>query len=268
MKKILILAMIGVVAWTPAKADSNWELVWADEFNHPGMPDPSKWTYEHGFIRNHEKQYYTKGRAENARVEEGMLVIEGRREDFRAKSGDTARYTSASLIAKNPMDWLYGRIEMRAKLPQGRGVWPALWMVGSDLPRVGWPECGEIDIMEFVGKEPGNIYSTLHYQAAGLHRMNQKRLSSLAPSDDFHVYAMEWLPERIEFFFDGNRYQSIQTDVAGTGADNPFRKPQRLIINLALGGSWGGEIDDSALPQKYLIDYVRIYRRPEMGARN
>jgi beta-glucanase (GH16 family) len=261
MKNLLIAFLVLIFSASHAKADGGWTLAWSDEFNYSGLPDPSKWGYEHGFIRNHENQFYTRGRLENARVEGGMLVIEGRRENFQSKDGETARYTSASLFAKNPVGWLYGRIEIRAKLPEGKGVWPAIWMLGSNISKVGWPACGEIDMMEFVGKEPDSVYSTLHYKAAGAHKMNQKRFPTVHPSGNFHVYAMEWLPDRIDFFFDGQRYQSVDLDEAGIGAENPFRKPQKLLINLALGGAWGGEIDDSMLPQKYLIDYVRIYEQ-------
>jgi beta-glucanase (GH16 family) len=260
MKKLLFAAVLALAVSAPLKADNGWTMVWSDEFNYTGLPDSSKWSYEHGFIRNREKQYYTRGRAENARVEGGMLIIEGRKENFKVKSGDTAQYTSASLIAKTPGNWIYGRIEVRAKLPEGKGVWPAIWTLGANLPQVGWPACGEIDIMEFVGKEPDNIYSTLHYRSAGVHKLNQKRFHTIRPSDDFHVYSTEWYPDRIDFFFDGEKYQSVQTDDAGLGLENPFRNPQKLLINLAFGGSWGGEIDDAMFPQKFLIDYVRIYK--------
>jgi beta-glucanase (GH16 family) len=268
MNKLLIAAMVLFAGLLHCRADEGWTLAWSDEFNYTGLPDPAKWGYEHGFIRNHESQFYTKGRLENARVEGGMLVIEGRRENFQSKSGETAKYTSASLYARNPVGWLYGKIEVRAKLPEGKGVWPAIWMLGSDLPDVGWPACGEIDMMEFVGKEPDNVYSTLHYRALGVHKSIQKRLATVHPSGDFHVYTMEWYPDRIDFLFDGRRYQSVQTDEAGTGPENPFRKPQKLLINMALGGSWGGDIDDTMLPQKYLIDYVRIYRQTDSPPRN
>jgi beta-glucanase (GH16 family) len=260
MKRILLALLAALATRVPVRADSGWELVWSDEFNYTGLPDPSKWGYEHGFLRNHEKQYYTRGRLENARVEGGMLVIEGRRDDFRTPSGGLAQYTSASLFSKNPADWLYGRIEVKAKLPEGKGVWPAIWMLGSNITKVGWPACGEIDIMEFVGKEPDKIYSTLHYRAGGVHKANHKEFETPRPSGDFHVYAAEWFPDRIDFFFEGEKYQTVLTDEAGLGADNPFRRPQKLLINLALGGAWGGDVDDSMLPQKYLIDYVRIYK--------
>ena len=147
-----------------------WRLVWSDEFDYTGLPDPKKWDYEEGFVRNNEAQYYTRARKENARVENGMLVIEGRKEKFpvpQASSGGKGRqfadYTAASLITLNKADWKFGRIEVRAKLPQGRGVWPAIWMLGSNIRQVGWPACGEIDIMEFVGHTPGFVHATVHF---------------------------------------------------------------------------------------------------------
>jgi len=127
----------------------DWKLVWSDEFDRPGLPDPAKWGYEKGFVRNQEKQYYTEARKENARVEGGMLIIESRREEYR-----NAHYTSASLTTQGTASWTYGRMEMRAKLPTGRGIWPAFWMLGINESQVGWPACGEIDIMELVGFHP------------------------------------------------------------------------------------------------------------------
>ena len=156
--------------------------------------------------------------------------------------------------------WKYGRIEVRAKLPHGKGVWPAIWMLGDDFPKVKWPDCGEIDIMEFVGKEPSNVYATVHYAAAGKHQSAGNKLTTPAPSADFHVYACEWFADRIDFYFDSQKYHTVPTDVAGTGAANPFRKPHYLLINFALGGTWGGAIDETILPQTFVIDYMRIYR--------
>lgn len=253
-----------------AAADS-WKLVWSDEFEQAGSPDPTKWDYEAGFVRNQELQYYTRERAENARVEDGFLVIEGRREPFANplfREGSTrwqqqrkqAEYTSASLITFGKASWRYGRIEVRAKLPQGKGVWPAIWMMGANRDRIGWPRCGEIDIMEFVGKHPDRIHGNVHYPVGdGKHASNGGRVLAERPFDAFHVYAIEWTAERIDFFFDDVKYHSVELDEAGEGEDNPFRKPHYLLINLALGGSWGGAIDDAVLPQRYLIDYVRVY---------
>jgi beta-glucanase (GH16 family) len=256
-----------------ALAAANGPLIWSEEFNTTGLPDKSKWDYEVGFVRNRELQYYTRDRLENARVENGMLIIEGRKEQYRnpsfkagtdpakdSKRGrEFADYTAASLITFKKASFLYGRIEVRAKLPQGRGVWPAIWMLGTNHNSVGWPKCGEIDIMEFVGKEPDKVHATVHYWKDGKHASKGDRITAPAPFNDFHVYALEWHPDRMDFFFDQTKYFTFSIDTVGTGPDNPFRKPHYLLINLALGGSWGGPMDDSVLPQKYCIDYVRVY---------
>jgi beta-glucanase (GH16 family) len=255
---------------------SDWRLVWSDEFDKPGLPDPAKWRYETGFVRNNELQLYTQDRLENARVENGVLVIEGRKERFRnpsfrpSTSGNPRRrnvefadYTSASLTSEGKASFQYGRIEVRAKLPQGRGVWPAIWMMGTNRSVVGWPRCGETDIMEFVGKEPDRVHATMHYSKEGKHASKGGKLTTAAPYDAFHVYAMDWSSERMDFYFDQQKYFTFDLNSAGEGAENPFRKPQYLIMNLALGGSWGGEMDDSRLPQQFQIDYVRIYERPK-----
>jgi beta-glucanase (GH16 family) len=242
---------------------AEWQLVWADEFNQPGLPDPAKWNYEVGFIRNHEAQYYTQARLENARVENGMLVIECRKEQFKPEDHAPVGYTSASLNTQGRASWLYGRFEMRAKLPRGNGVWPAFWTLGTNITQVSWPACGEDDIMELVGKEPHNIYGTLHYATNNVHASDGGKVEIDTPSDDFHVYAVEWRPDRIDFFVDDRKYHTVPLEKAGVGADNPFHKPHYLLVNFALGGDWGGPIDDSILPQKYLIDYIRIYQEKQ-----
>jgi beta-glucanase (GH16 family) len=234
-----------------------WELVWQDEFDAPGLPDSKKWVYEQGFVRNNEAQYYTKARQENCRVENGMLVIEARKEKFR-----NARYTSASIHTLGKASWTCGRIEMRAKLPQGKGVWPAFWTLGDDIKKVGWPACGEIDIMEFVGHTPDRVHGTLHWKQGG-HRSKGGNLTVSQPWADFHVYAVEWSPEKIDFFFDETQYLSVPLSTADAGARNAFNKPHHVKLNLALGGGWGGKIDDSIFPQKFVVDYVRVYQREE-----
>ena len=142
-----------------AATPAGYTLVWADEFNYQGLPDQTKWDYEEGFVRNHESQYYTRARLENARVEDGNLVIECRKESFTPANHAPVEYTVASLTTQNRASWQYGRIEVRAKLPQGKGVWPAIWTLGTNISKVGWSACGEIDIMEFVGKEPSGVPS-------------------------------------------------------------------------------------------------------------
>ncbi|MBN2030286.1 glycoside hydrolase family 16 protein [bacterium] len=248
-----------------------WEMIWSDEFDYEGLPDKTKWDYEEGFIRNNEMQYYTRNRMENARVENGMLVIEGRKEQWKnpnyridsaswRENREYAEYTAASLITLNKASWRYGRIEVRAKLPRGQGVWPAIWTLGINRSEVRWPQCGEIDIMEFIGREPNLIHANIHYAVEGAHQSNGGKLETESPYGDFHIYAIEWYSDRIDFFFDEIKYYSFSIDQAGQGSENAFRKPHYLLINLALGGSWGGEIDDSIFPQKYLIDYVRVYK--------
>jgi len=248
-----------------------YHLVWADEFSKDpdGLPDPAKWSYEEGFVRNHESQYYTNGRLENARIESGQLIIEGRKEDYSPPGSDTsasplAHYTAAALETRGKAFWTYGRIEVRAKLPAGKGVWPAIWTLGENEgdKQVGWPKCGEIDIMELVGKEPGVIHGTIHYFASGKHQASGKAAAVDHPESTFHVYAAEWTPDRIDIFVDNQKYQSFDTSKADNGGQNPFRKPHFLILNLALGGAWGGPvIDDSIFPQRMVVDYVRVYQK-------
>ncbi len=251
-----------VVTATGLRA-GDWKLVWSDEFNYRGLPDKTKWDYEEGFVRNGESQYYTRARLENARVENGLLVIECRKEHFTPAHHAPVEYTSASLNTLHKASWQYGRIEVRAKLPRGKGVWPAIWTLGTNVEKAGWPACGEIDIMEFVGKETNNIHGTVHYAVAGRHQQDGHAFATSRPSDAFHIYAIEWTADRIDFYFDTNKYHTVYIDKAGLGRDNPFRKPHYLLLNFALGGDWGGAIDNTILPQKYLIDYVRVYQRAE-----
>ena len=242
----------------------NFELVWSDVFDYEGLPDPTYWDYEEGFVRNKESQYYTRARLENARVLNGHLIIECRKENFTTANQTQVEYTSASLIAKENI--LYGRIEVKAKIPQGRGVWPAIWTLGANKKQtgVGWPRCGEIDIMEYVGKFPDRIHGNIHYFFDGRHQSNHGSLETERPFDDFHVYAIEWTPNKIDFYFDKQQYHSVDICAAVHElSDNPFHRPHQLKLNFALGGSWGGPIDDSILPQHFMIEYVRVYRFKE-----
>jgi beta-glucanase (GH16 family) len=233
------------------------KLVWFDEFNVNGLPDPQKWGYEEGMVRNKEAQYYTKNRLENARVENGDLIITAIKEPYKG-----GQYTSASISTKGKYEFTKGRIEVRAKLPGGRGVWPAIWTLGTNMSKVGWPSCGEIDIMEFVGFEPNMVYANVHTKDYN-HTKGTGRGGSLKfekPWEDFHIYAVEWFNDRMDFFFDDKMYYSCRKKGEGTG-EWPFDAPQYLLINLAIGGAWGGKngIDDSIFPSEYRIDYVRIY---------
>lgn len=242
-----------------------WRLVWHDEFDRPGLPDAGKWTNEVGFVRNHEAQYYTQRRAENARVEKGVLVIEGRKEAYAAPDGKRSEYTAASLTTEGLFATTYGRVEVRAKLPRGLGVWPAIWMLGTNRDKLGWPKCGEIDIMEAVGHEPDKVFATVHWfnGEKGKHDSLGGKLANQKPADDFHVYAVEWFPDRMDFYYDESKYFSYPIAKAGSGDANPFNKPHYLLLNFAIGGGWGGQkgVDASAFPQRYEIDYVRIYRQ-------
>jgi beta-glucanase (GH16 family) len=271
----LLLLLLAV----PATAN-DWKLVWADEFDKPGAPDPAKWDYEEGFVRNDEAQYYRRDCAENARVEDGMLIIEARKEQFRnprfvpeaqgkgkdagRRSREFADYTSASLTTRGKASWTYGRIEVRAKLPNGRGTWPAIWMLGTNVHDAGWPACGEIDIMEFVGYEPGVIHANIHTRKYNHVRKTGKGSQITIPdaSTSWHVYALEWDKDHMDFFVDDKKYFTYRNE--GTGQDAwPYDKDQYLILNLAIGGDWGGRkgIDDSSFPQRYCIDYVRVYQK-------
>jgi beta-glucanase (GH16 family) len=235
-----------------------WTLVFADEFDVPGTPDTARWKHEIGYIANDEKQYYT-SRRENARVEDGALVIEARRERWMGYD-----YTSARLDTKGLAEFLYGKVEIRARLPTGRGTWPALWMLGENIDQAGWPACGEIDVMENVGFDPQTIVASVHTAAynhvKGTHK--NERVTVEAPWHDFHVYAAEWHPDRIDAFVDGQKYFTFRNE--GTGPHTwPFDKPQFVILNLAIGGTWGGQegIDDSLFPHRLLVDYVRVYQQ-------
>jgi len=274
---LVVLALISVNGDSRAQSSTDssaatpppgYKLVWADEFSQDpdGLPDPAKWSYEEGFIRNHESQYYTKARKENARIENGQLIIEARKENYVYDAtldheSMPAHYTSAALETVGKADWQYGRIEVKAKLPAGKGTWPAIWTLGSNIKQVGWPRCGEIDIMELVGKQPGIIHGTLHYFTNDKAQSSGGQITIAQPDQTFHVYAAEWTPERIDLFVDDKKYFSFDINKATESGENPFRKPHFLILNLALGGTWGGLIDDSILPQRMTVDYVRVYQK-------
>ncbi|MFP2905789.1 family 16 glycosylhydrolase [Pyxidicoccus sp. 3LFB2] len=242
-----------------AAPPTNWRLVWQDEFDGTGLPDATRWGYEVGYVRNNESQYYTQGRVENARRENGQLILEARRDGWNGHA-----ITSASIITKGKKSFLYGRIEVRAKLPMGKGTWPAFWMLGTDIDQVGWPACGEIDIMEYVGFSPTTIHGTVHTpfyyhgSAAGPRGGNTQASS---PWLDYHLYAIEWFPDRIDFFVDSVKYFTFHNE--GTSAKWPFSKPHYLLLNLAIGGSWGGQqgVDLSLFPHRVYVDYVRVYER-------
>lgn len=236
-----------------------WDLVWSEEFDYSASPAPESWDYEIGHIRNHELQYYT-DKLENVRVEDGFCLITARNE-----GNDSI--TSASINTWGKKDFLYGRIEVRAQIPSALGSWPAIWMLGTSRNELGWPACGEIDIMEHVGYDPDFIHANIHTKAynhaIGTNKGNKIQVED--PWSDFHVYAVEWYEDRMDFFMDDSLYFSFENDGKGNNDTWPFDKPHYLLINLAYGGSWGGNegVDTSLLPLEYKIDYVRYYKLPQ-----
>lgn len=241
---------------SPSSSPSSGTLVWQDDFDGQGLPDASRWNYEVGLVRNNERQYYTQSRSENARLEGGRLVIEARKESFQGAS-----YTSASLTSR--ANWTYARIEVRAKLPKGRGTWPAIWTLGTNIGQVGWPTCGEIDIMENIGREPNIVHGTLH--GPGYSGGQGPTASFTGPTpfaDDFHVFAIEWEPATIRWYVDGNLYSTRNASDLPGGARWVFDHGFFILLNVAVGGDWPGNPDDTtALPQEMVVDWLRVYKR-------
>lgn len=238
-------------------ASNDWTLVWNDEFEGSAI-DPTNWTLATGGWGwgNAEKQYYT-DKPENARVEDGHLVIEAREE-----SHSGSKYTSARLKTQGLQSWTYGKIEARIKIPSGQGIWPAFWMLGEDITSTKWPRCGEIDVMENIGNEPFTVYGTLHGPGySGAHGVGGARESSGAAfADDFHTFAVEWEPDRISWYVDDGHYMTKTTsDVPGEWVyDHPFF----IILNVAVGGYWPGYPDETTVfPQYMYVDWVRVYQR-------
>ena len=242
-----------------------WQLIWNDEFDYTGLPDSTKWSYDTEGNSwgwgNNEAQYYTANDSANAYVKEGLLTITARIDSMGGK-----RYTSARLITKEKGDWLYGRFEIRAKLPTGLGTWPAIWMLSTDWEYGGWPASGEIDIMENVGYDPDTIVGSAHTQRYNHVKGTHKNAKIYVPTsyNDFHVYALEWEANEYRVYVDESLYFTFKNE--GTGfAAWPFDKRFHLLLNLAIGGNWGGQkgIDDTLFPHHFQIDYVRVYKKAD-----
>jgi beta-glucanase (GH16 family) len=252
------------------KNEDGWVLSWSDEFNQQDgtAPDLSKWSLAEGVGNNgwgnNELEYYTK-RPSNVVVQNGSLVITARRETYTDASGITRNFTSARLRTQELFSQAYGRFEARIRIPAGPGLWPAFWLLGDNIKSVGWPACGEIDIMENIGKELSTVHGTIHgpgYSAA-------KGISSayVIPgerrfADDFHVFAVEWEPKAIRFYVDGNLYATRTPEDLPAGAQWVYDHPFFILLNFAVGGNWPGSPDaTTSFPASMLVDYVRVYQR-------
>jgi len=241
-------------------------LTWSDEFNGPNgsAPDPKKWHVLQGGSGNgnDELQYYTP-RSINVHQQDGNLVITARKERYKGRDG-VRQYTSARLESLGLFAQKYGRMEARMKLPGGQGIWPAFWMMGDDVKKVGWPECGEIDIMEQVGFEPAMVHGTLHAPGySGQHAWGSQYTlpGQRSVSDDFHVFAAEWEPGEIRFYVDDVLFATRRQSEVPANGKWPFDHPFFLLLNVAVGGGWPGAPDPTTtFPATMLVDYVRVYR--------
>jgi beta-glucanase (GH16 family) len=266
---IVILLFSSVFSCQSSKSDKvesgheEYQLVWSDEFDYEGLPDSTRWSYDTEGNAwqwgNEEEQYYTSRRLANAEVKDGKLVITAIRESYKDRN-----YTSARLITKEKGDWLYGKVEVCAKLPDGRGLWPAIWMLPTDWEYGSWPASGEIDIMENVGYMPDTILASSHTKSYN-HKIGTQRSDTIViPTcyDEFHLYQLEWEPEQYKVFVDGEHFFTFANE--GTGPDEwPYDKRFHLLLNLAVGGTWGGSkgIDTTIFPRSMEVDYVRVYQK-------
>jgi beta-glucanase (GH16 family) len=275
-----ILLLLIVFAHPPVKANAQavsaapnarkWRLSWSDEFNgaNGSSVDSAKWTAEVGGNGwgNHELEFYT-NRPENAHLQDGNLVIVARKEAYEGADGVSRKYTSARLKTAGKFSQKYGRFEARIKLPAGQGMWPAFWMLGDDIDQVGWPRCGEIDIMENIGKEPSINHGSIHGPGftgdvgleAHYELQNHQRFS-----DAFHLFAVEWEPDAIRFYVDDKLYVTRTRADLRPGWKWVFDHPFFILLNVAVGGDWPGDPDKATVfPQSMLVDYVRAYERAD-----
>lgn len=263
MKPLLLVIL--TVSVLSCNNQNDRQLVWSDEFEKDGAPDSTKWNFDIGDgcpdncgRGNNELQYYTRD-PKNVRVENGHLVIEARQDSLGGKA-----FTSTKIVSREKGDWLYGRFEIRAKLPRGKGTWPAIWMLPTDWKYGGWPASGEIDIMEHVGYDPGVVHGTIHTEAYNHIRQTQKEGKITIPDaqDDFHVYTVDWFEDKMAFYVDNELYHTVERDPKDDYKGWPFDQRFYLIMNIAVGGNWGGAqgVDPAIWPQRMEIDYVRVYQ--------
>lgn len=231
------------------------KLVWQENFSTSNL-DTLVWNYELGNgcpnlcgWGNNERQEYTKT---NHQLLNGKLII--------SASKEGSRYTSTRITTAAKKEFLYGRIEAKAKIPQGQGIWPAFWMLGSNIKQVGWPKCGEIDILEYIGKEPHKVFTSLHTQESHGQTINTKKTTVDDIEQGYHIYAVDWDSEKISFSIDGADVYVYQPQVKNEN-NWPFSQPFYIILNLAIGGNFGGpEVDDAIFPQQFSIDYIKVYQ--------
>lgn len=257
---------------TSLYAKQDWKMVWNDEFDYQGAPDESKWSFDtegnNWDWGNDEAQNYTPADKRNAWVENGNLVIEARKERYTWNGdGQTKEYTSARLRTLGKGDWLYGKVEVRALLPKGRGMWPAIWMLASEEKYGGWPKSGELDIMENVGYDPTKIHCNIHTESYN-HSLGTNKgntVTTSLPSENWHIYSLEWDADKVVFFLDGQQVFRFDNEHRSY-REWPYDQKFHLLLNVAVGGSWGGTegIDDAIFPQKMLVDYVRVYQMGEI----
>ena len=249
---------------------SGYKLVWSDEFDVDGTPDPKNWTYEKGFARNEELQWY---QPDNAQVKDGLLVIEGRKErvanpNYQAGSSDWklnrqyAEYTATSMTTWNLQSWQYGRFEMRARIPTSAGMWPAWWTLGVSGE---WPSSGEIDIMEYY---KGNILANVACGTATRWQAkwdsSTKAVSSLGAgwANDFHVWRMDWDDQKIDLYVDEAQMNTTAlSSMLNADGTSPFKQKHYMLVNLAIGGTNGGDPSGTTFPQRYEVDWIRVFQK-------
>jgi beta-glucanase (GH16 family) len=268
---VLPLLFVSADQRPASTANKNYTLIWHDEFDgiNGSPPDPKKWTHDlgGGGWGNQELESYT-NRVENARIENGNLVITARKEDYEGSDHIAREYTSARLKTQGLFSQAYGRFEARIRIPSGQGMWPAFWMLGDNISSVGWPKCGEIDIMENIGKEPGLVHGSVHGPMTTGGATDLTSTVSLSTGKDFastfHLYAVEWEPDVVRFYLDETLYATYTASsvaaTPSTAGSWVFDHPFFLILNVAVGGSWPGPPDaTTSFPQTMLVDYVRVY---------